>query len=53
VPLTTAFELTRPEHNGRYQVTVYQMGWRLGGEGACGRGIADRNRADTVAAPSL
>lgn len=40
--LTTAFELTRPEHEGRYQVTVYQMGWRLGGKGASGRGAADR-----------
>ncbi len=40
--LTTAFELTRPEHAGRYDVTVYQMGWRLGGKGASGRGVADR-----------
>ncbi len=40
--LTTAFELTRPEHMGRYEVTVYQMGWRLGGKGASGRGVADR-----------
>ena len=40
--LTTAFELTRPEHEGRYEVTVYQMGWRLGGKGASGRGVADR-----------
>jgi uncharacterized protein with NAD-binding domain and iron-sulfur cluster len=32
--LTAAFELTRPEHNGLYEVTVYQMGWRLGGKGA-------------------
>lgn len=40
--LTAAFELTRPEHNGRYSVTVYQMGWRLGGKGASGRGVADR-----------
>jgi len=40
--LTTAFELSRPEHKGRYQVTVYQMGWRLGGKGASGRGVADR-----------
>ena len=40
--LTTAFELSRPEHNGRYEVTVYQMGWRLGGKGASGRGVADR-----------
>src|SRR5215475_9729102 len=40
--LTTAFELTRPEHQGRYEVTVYQMGWRLGGKGASGRGVAGR-----------
>src|SRR6266513_2824658 len=40
--ITTAFELTRPEHEGRYEVTVYQMGWRLGGKGASGRGVADR-----------
>lgn len=40
--LTTAFELTRPENMGRYEVTVYQMGWRLGGKGASGRGVADR-----------
>ncbi|MEO8596007.1 MAG: NAD(P)-binding protein [Candidatus Solibacter sp.] len=36
--LSTAFELTRPELQGKYQVTVYQMGWRLGGKGASGRG---------------
>ncbi|MGI9491069.1 MAG: NAD(P)-binding protein [Geminicoccaceae bacterium] len=35
--LTTAFELTRPVHQGRYEVTVYQLGWRLGGKGASGR----------------
>lgn len=40
--LSAAFELTRPEHNGQYQVTVYQMGWRLGGKGASGRGVAGR-----------
>src|SRR5688572_8129187 len=40
--LTTAFELTRPEQRGRYEVTVYQQGWRLGGKGASGRGVADR-----------
>lgn len=40
--LTAAFELTRPEHGGRYQVTVYQQGFRLGGKGASGRGAADR-----------
>ena len=40
--MAAAFELTRPEHEGRYQVTVYQLGWRLGGKGASGRGPADR-----------
>lgn len=40
--LTAAFELTRAEHMGRYEVTVYQMGWRLGGKGASGRGVNGR-----------
>lgn len=40
--LAAAFELTRAEQDGRYQVTVYQTGWRLGGKGASGRGPADR-----------
>jgi uncharacterized protein with NAD-binding domain and iron-sulfur cluster len=40
--ITTAFDLTRPELEGRYEVTVYQQGWRLGGKGASGRGPGDR-----------
>jgi uncharacterized protein with NAD-binding domain and iron-sulfur cluster len=40
--MAAAFELTRPEHDGRYAVTVYQQGWRLGGKGASGRGPAGR-----------
>ncbi|MBK7974194.1 MAG: NAD(P)-binding protein [Deltaproteobacteria bacterium] len=40
--LTTAFELTQPRHQGRYEVTVYQVGWRLGGKGASGRGPSAR-----------
>jgi uncharacterized protein with NAD-binding domain and iron-sulfur cluster len=40
--MAAAFELTRPEHGGKYHVTVYQLGWRLGGKGASGRGAADR-----------
>jgi uncharacterized protein with NAD-binding domain and iron-sulfur cluster len=36
--LTAAFELTAtPELRERYDVTVYQLGWRLGGKGASGR----------------
>ncbi len=40
--IAAAFELTRPEHKGRYHVTLYQQGWRLGGKGASGRGPAGR-----------
>ena len=40
--VTAAFELTRPEHRGKYHVTLYQLGWRLGGKGASGRAAADR-----------
>jgi uncharacterized protein with NAD-binding domain and iron-sulfur cluster len=40
--VAAAFELTRPELGGRYAVTIYQLGWRLGGKGASGRGPADR-----------
>lgn len=36
--LTAAYELTRPELEGRYTITVYQLGFRLGGKGASGRG---------------
>jgi uncharacterized protein with NAD-binding domain and iron-sulfur cluster len=35
--LSAAFELTAPELEGRYDVTVYQPGWRLGGKCASGR----------------
>ncbi len=35
--LAAAFELTRPERASRFEVTVYQMGWRLGGKGASAR----------------
>jgi uncharacterized protein with NAD-binding domain and iron-sulfur cluster len=40
--IAAAFELSRPEHRGRFAVTVYQQGWRLGGKGASGRGEAGR-----------
>ena len=37
--LAAAFELTnQPGWSDRYEVTVYQKGWRLGGKGASGRG---------------
>ena len=37
--IAAAFELTRPVHRGRYRVSIYQLGWRLGGKGASGRGV--------------
>lgn len=40
--IAAAFELTRPEHSGKYHVTIYQLGWRLGGKGASGRGPSGR-----------
>ena len=35
--LTTAYFLTDPAAGGEFDVTVYTMGWRLGGKGASGR----------------
>ncbi|MEI9942467.1 MAG: FAD-dependent oxidoreductase [Pseudomonadota bacterium] len=36
--LACAYQLTKtPELAARHEVTVYQMGWRLGGKGASGR----------------
>lgn len=35
--LTAAWQLTDPALNGRYSVTIYQMGWRSGGLCASGR----------------
>ena len=42
--MTAAFELTAtPELRARYDVTVYQLGWRIGGKGASGRnGLASQ-----------
>ena len=37
--LTTAFELTsQPDWQDKFDITVYQMGWRLGGKCATARG---------------
>ena len=36
--MTAAFELTeQPNWRDSYELTVYQIGWRLGGKGASGR----------------
>jgi len=45
--LTTAFELTSTAAlRAKYDVTVYQMGWRLGGKGASGRNQEIGNRIE-------
>jgi uncharacterized protein with NAD-binding domain and iron-sulfur cluster len=40
--MATAWELTQPAQGKRFEVTVYQLGWRLGGKGASGRGACGR-----------
>ena len=45
--IATAFELTATEAlRERYEVTVYQPGWRLGGKGASGRNQALGDRIE-------
>jgi uncharacterized protein with NAD-binding domain and iron-sulfur cluster len=45
--LAAAFELTeQPGWSDRYEVTVYQMGWRLGGKCASGRNLAQSGRIE-------
>jgi len=41
--LSAAFELSDyPQWQDRYEITVYQTGWRLGGKTATGRGVCNR-----------
>jgi uncharacterized protein with NAD-binding domain and iron-sulfur cluster len=41
--ISTALWLSRPGWQERFdRITVYQLGWRLGGKGASGRGAHDR-----------
>lgn len=43
--LSTVFELTNQVGwQDKYDITVYQMGWRLGGKGASGRDLDDHDR---------
>ncbi len=45
--LTTVFQLTSdPEWQSKYDITVYQMGWRLGGKGASGRNSSAGERIE-------
>src|SRR5215472_8541508 len=44
--VATAFWLTSPEQNNRYQVTLYTQGWRLGGKCASGRNPSTGDRIE-------
>ena len=45
--LAAAFALTsQPGAKDLYDITVYQMGWRLGGKGASGRNARDHQRIE-------
>ena len=44
--MVAAMALTRPELAGQFDVTVYQMGWRLGGKGASGRNASQSQRIE-------
>jgi uncharacterized protein with NAD-binding domain and iron-sulfur cluster len=45
--LTTVAELTsQPNWQQQYDITVYQMGWRLGGKGASGRNMQHAKRIE-------
>ena len=44
--LTSAYFLTDPQLAGRFEVTVYTMGWRLGGKGASGRNQHRQSRIE-------
>jgi uncharacterized protein with NAD-binding domain and iron-sulfur cluster len=45
--LCAVYELTSaPDWADRYEITVYQLGWRLGGKGAAGRNAAVDDRIE-------
>ena len=45
--LATVFELTeQPNWQQKYDITLYQMGWRLGGKGASGRNAKYHQRIE-------
>ena len=44
--LTAAYELTDPKLKNKYDITLYQMGWRLGGKCATGRNQARNMRIE-------
>jgi uncharacterized protein with NAD-binding domain and iron-sulfur cluster len=45
--LSTAYYITQEsDWDKKYDITIYQMGWRLGGKGASGRNLENANRIE-------
>lgn len=45
--LATIFKLTSdPDWKSKYDITLYHMGWRLGGKGVSGRNLSNANRIE-------
>src|SRR5277367_1813043 len=45
--LTTVYDLTSdPDWQNKYDITVYQLGWRIGGKGASSRNPDFENRIE-------
>ncbi len=45
--ISAAFALTRlPDWSSRFEITIYQRGWRLGGKAASGRNMAAYGRVE-------
>lgn len=44
--MTTAYALANSPQAANYDITVYQLGWRLGGKGASGRNQAQQDRIE-------
>ena len=45
--VTSVFDLTsQKDWQKKYDITLYQMGWRLGGKGASGRNLEDHGRIE-------
>lgn len=45
--ITTAFGLTsQPDWQKKYDITLYQLGWRIGGKGASGRNMEEHARIE-------
>jgi uncharacterized protein with NAD-binding domain and iron-sulfur cluster len=44
--ITTAMKLSEPQYQDKFDITIYQMGWRLGGKGASGRNLKKQSRIE-------